>query len=441
VTAFVFRPSRVKNGKRVYFRMYSGRYRRPGDLKRTTVALHTSDRQVAEAKLRELISDIEKEQMGIAVPKRMRVAAETPLIDHIKAYCADLAAQGCSLEYVAIVKARQTKLTVDCGWKRLIDVTAESFQAWRTQQKLGAKTLNDYLAAMSGLLTSLQRAGLIEQNPLKSVRRCQTRGKERRNRRALTVDELAAVVAVAGVYRLAILTWYYTGLRRAELERLEWGDVQTTARGVLLIPRASTTKNRKSKPCYLPAWLARELIEARPSGASVGDRVFVRERIPSIWAYRTLLKRAGIAYKDDQGKQADVHALRRTMNTHLGLRGVDPQTRQEIMRHSDIRLTLDVYTDKPMLPVAEAIEKLPSFAKPPAYVPLDVPNPDFSGHKLSSAGTEECAHVMSQVVQDEQSLALTGTTEQNSEKAASLGLEPRQRDPESLVLPLHHEAK
>src|SRR5947207_10356658 len=29
----------------------------------------------------------------------------------------------------------------------------------------------------------------------------------------------------------------------------------------------------------------------------------------------------------------------------------------------------------------------------------------------------------------------------NTRKAASLGLEPRQRDPESLVLPLHHEAK
>jgi hypothetical protein len=26
-------------------------------------------------------------------------------------------------------------------------------------------------------------------------------------------------------------------------------------------------------------------------------------------------------------------------------------------------------------------------------------------------------------------------------KTASLGVEPRQRDPESLVLPLHHEAK
>src|SRR5260370_26995640 len=31
--------------------------------------------------------------------------------------------------------------------------------------------------------------------------------------------------------------------------------------------------------------------------------------------------------------------------------------------------------------------------------------------------------------------------EARKEKAASLGLEPRQRDPESLVLPLHHEAR
>lgn len=129
--------------------MYSGRYRMPGDLKRTIVALHTSDRQVAETKLRDLIRDIEKEEMGIAVPKRMRTAADTPLLDHIKAYCADLAAQGCSPEHVAIVKARQTKLTGDCGWKRVIDITAESFETWRAQQKLGAKTLNDYLSAMS----------------------------------------------------------------------------------------------------------------------------------------------------------------------------------------------------------------------------------------------------------------------------------------------------
>jgi hypothetical protein len=42
--------------------MYSGRYRRRGETKITTVALHVTDREVAERKLRELIKNIEREE-------------------------------------------------------------------------------------------------------------------------------------------------------------------------------------------------------------------------------------------------------------------------------------------------------------------------------------------------------------------------------------------
>ena len=420
MTEYVFRPKRWKGGKRVESRMYSGRYQRPGETRVTTVALHVTDKEVAKAKLRQLIRDMEREEIGIAVPKRLRIAAETPLRDHISAYCADLAGQQRCAEYVATVKARQTKLAVDCGWRRLIDVTAESFQTWRARQKLGAKTLNDYLAAMSGLCTWLQRAGLIERNPLTSVRKCETRGNERRHRRALTAEQLEAVVAVSGIYRLALLTLYYSGLRTGELERLEWGDVKTTGQGTFVIPRASTTKNHKSVLCPLPGWFARELIDARPQGASVGDRVFTEGRIPSIWTYRTLLKRAGIPYKDDQGKQADRHALRRTTNTHLALSDVNPQVRQEIMRHSDIRLTLDVYTDKPMLPIAEAIEKLPVFLKPLKDAHPCAHNPDFWGRELSRGDNSHVVKDVLEIVQDEErrrTLALTDVTEQDVEKS------------------------
>jgi integrase len=419
MTAYVFKPSRRKNGKLVQSRMYSGRYRRPGQTKITTVALNVTDRDVAERKLRELIRDIEREEIGVSVPKRMRVAAEAALVGHITAYCADLRARRRASEHVATTERRLKKLSADCNWRRLIDVTAESFQTWRAKQSWAAKTLNDYRAAMLGLFAWLQKTGRVEENPLKLVEKAETRGNERRKRRAFTLEELSALVSVSGEYRLAILADYYTGLRRNELEQVEWGDVQMSAGKTFVVVRASTTKNHEAKRCYVPSWFARELLQAKPSGARAGDRIFPGGSIPSIWVFRSLLKRAAIPYKDDQGRQADFHALRKTLNTHLALMAVDPQTRQEIMRHSDIALTLDVYTDKPMLPIAEAIEKLPVFLKQLEDAHPCAHNPDFSGHALSSDGTDKSGETVLQISQDEErrrELALTDTTEQNCEK-------------------------
>lgn len=419
MTAYVFRPSRRKNGKLVQSRMYSGRYRRPSQTQITTVSLHVTDRDVAERKLRELIRDIEREEIGVSVPKRMRVAAETALVGHITAYCADLRARRRASEHVATTERRLKKLSADCNWGRLIDVTAESFQTWRAPQSWAPKTLNDYRAAMFGLFAWLQKTGRVEENPMKLVEKVETRGNERRKRRAFTLEELGALVGVSGEYRLAILGDYYTGLRRNELAQVVWSDVRAAAGRTFIVVRASTTKNHEAKRCYLPSWFARELLQAKPSGARAGDRIFPRGSIPSIWVFRSLLKRAAIPYKDDQGRQADFHALRKTLNTHLALMAVDPQTRQEIMRHSDIKLTLDTYTDKGMLPVAEAIEKLPVFLKQLNAHPC-AHNPDFSGHELSRADKATSENEDSQAVQDEeprQQLALTDTTEQNCEES------------------------
>jgi integrase len=400
--------------------MYSGRYRRHGESKPRTVALYVTDKAVAEAKLRQLVRDIEQEEIGIAVPKRVRLAAEMSLLQHISAYCDDLAGRRCVPGHIATVGARLTKLAGECSWKRLIDVTAESFQAWRAKQGWAPKTLNDYLAAASALFAWLHRAGLVEQNPLRSVHKSETRGKERRKRRAFTADQLESIVAVAGGYRLAVLTAYYTGLRRNELKQLEWGDVHRSIDEIFIIPRASTTKNHQAQRCYLPLGFARELLWSKPREASAGDRIFPPRQIPSIWAFRTLLKRAGIAYKDEQGRQADFHALRRSLNTHLAQLEVDPHTRKEIMRHSDLALTLDVYTDKQMLPVAAAVAKLPVFVKQPKDAHLDAHNPDFSGHDPSRADNGGTVEDISETAEDEErrrTLALTDVTEQNSGKS------------------------
>lgn len=408
--AFVFKPTRIVQGRRVQSRLYSGRYRLAGQRKTTTIALHVTDKEVAEKKLKGLIREIERDAIGIGVPKRLRLAAENSWMEHVNAYCADLAGRRRDAEYIATTKRRLTKLGRDCNWTRIGDVTPEAFQGWRAKQSLGPKTLNDYLAAASGLIAWLQRSGLSDTNPFKSVVKAETRGNERRLRRAFTRDELRRVVAVAGENRLAILLAYYTGLRRGELRQLEWADIHEA----FVIARASTTKNREAKRCYLPSWFVTELQANKPDQSTGSVRVLVPGSIPSMWIFKRLLERAGIAYKDAQGRQADFHALRRSLNTHLAEQGIDPHTRKEIMRHSDLRLTLDVYTDGAMLPVAAAIEKLPVFAN----AQINAHNSGAAGHQQTLADTEIAVGNETQAPVNEErrrSLSLTDVVEQNSE--------------------------
>ena len=56
------------------------------------------------------------------------------------------------------------------------------------------------------------------------------------------------------------------------------------------------------------------------------------------------LAAAGIEKCDAQGRTVDVHCLRHTFATLLARNGVSPSIAQKLMRHSDIRLTMNTYT-------------------------------------------------------------------------------------------------
>ena len=56
----------------------------------------------------------------------------------------------------------------------------------------------------------------------------------------------------------------------------------------------------------------------------------------------------------------DVHALRHTFGTLLSKGGVTPRTAQAAMRHSDLKLTMNVYTDPALLDVRGALDALPA---------------------------------------------------------------------------------
>jgi integrase len=67
-----------------------------------------------------------------------------------------------------------------------------------------------------------------------------------------------------------------------------------------------------------------------------------------------------LSYCDENGLYADFHANRHTFITNLSRVGVKPRTAQSLARHSDIRLTMGVYTHIALMDQAEAIETLPA---------------------------------------------------------------------------------
>ena len=88
-------------------RVYRGRFRLGNDPKIFDVPLHTEIKEVAEAKLRQLVREKEEELAGIARPKPLVDAARKPLLVHLADYAADVAAQ-------LFAKARRPGTESDC---------------------------------------------------------------------------------------------------------------------------------------------------------------------------------------------------------------------------------------------------------------------------------------------------------------------------------------
>jgi len=82
-----------------------------------------------------------------------------------------------------------------------------------------------------------------------------------------------------------------------------------------------------------------------------------------------------------RGFEAPTSWLRHTFGTHLSKNGVAPRTAQAAMRHSNIHLTMNVYTDPSLLDVAGALEALPDLSlQEVAQADAGAGEPDAGSH-------------------------------------------------------------
>jgi integrase len=324
------------------------------------VSLGVTDKEVARVEADKFIKALEHENAGIALPKKQVTAAGLTLANLLAEYVDELKTRGRDAKYVKGTETRLALVFAGCRWKMLRDVSADSFMQWRRGQDLKAKTLNDYLCDVSSFLGWLVRLERLASNPLVKVGRVTRKdGEEDEERRAFTREEFEHLCSVSGpralIYRLTL----YTGMRRGEVKQLVWGDVRQEPNGSTFLKlRASTTKNGKVALQPVPPWLAELLEKHRPEGVKLSARVF--PSIPRMPRFYADLKAAGIPRVDERGHVAVFHSLRHTFGTWLWETGANPRVIQELMRHGDLRLTSQRYTDTAGLAMNDAVGKLPS---------------------------------------------------------------------------------
>ena len=155
------------------------------------------------------------------------------------------------------------------------------------------------------------------------------------------------------IYKTAILT----GLRFNELQTLKVGDVSFGDVPFIKLQRKNE-KNKKGSTVALRSDLAVDL-KAWCEGKVNVDLVF---SVPKglLRILNRDLKAADIPKIDSEGFVVHVHALRHSFGTHLSIAGVSPRVAQAAMRHSNISLTMNTYTDARLLDTSAAVESLPS---------------------------------------------------------------------------------
>src|SRR6266480_7095154 len=134
---YVIPGKKRQDGKRSPYR---GRFRLSPDEKFREVPLHTTDKQIARKRLREIVQEEADERAGFIRPKRQREAMQRRLLEHIEKFTAERYAIGRDEKYVRELKKKLLLMAAEVRWKLIADITPESVCSWRRKQKKSPKT-------------------------------------------------------------------------------------------------------------------------------------------------------------------------------------------------------------------------------------------------------------------------------------------------------------
>jgi integrase len=375
------------------------------------------DDKAAKQILANIVSEVEKVKSGIISREEARVGghSDAPLEKHVEAYMTHLRACERNADHIQGTRRAILRVANDCDFGRMRDVQRIKAERWLLKQAelgMSARTRNTYRIALVAFGNWCVRESRLLANPFAALPRANEAADRRRERRALTMEEIGKLLKAAEerplhnlmkvtkgkrkgqpltnlgqptrdhmhrvgqshamFYRIAV----FTGLRYSETKSLKIVDAHLDADLPYLDLHAMYDKARRGarQPLnanlvgHLRQYIASRLLHAqeearsenRPCPVVLSSEERLIPHVPLLRAFNLDLEYAGIEKKDQRGRTVDIHSLRHTFGTLLALSGVMPRTAMELMRHSDIRLTTNIYQHLELVDTAGAVNQLPT---------------------------------------------------------------------------------
>lgn len=348
----------------------------------------------------ELERQSERQEAGLADSYR-KGKSET-LKSHLEGFKKYLESKSNTEKHVVQTNNRVKKVISECKFVRWRDIKPDKLRDWLAEQRrsgnMGIKTSNHYLSAFKEFCNWLVRDGHTPSNPVAYLQALNAQTDVRRQRRALSAEEFEALVAAAAdgpsvqnmsgpdramLYVLAA----WTGYRRQELASLTRSSFKLNSSPPKVNVSAAYSKRRRQDvvPLHpevakrLKSWLATK--KDLPAGQPVFDlltpsgglrrtskmmmvdlerarEAWIKEADKNKKEQKRRKESDFLTYQDENGMYADFHANRHTFISNLAKSGVSPKVAQTLARHSDINLTMNVYSHVQMEEQAAAAAAL-----------------------------------------------------------------------------------
>ena len=261
-------------------------------------------------------------------------------------------------------KAFSTRAAYECylnrwilprwGDLRIDQVKSVAVEEWLDSIKRAKGTRAKIRNIMSAIFHHAMRYEWVDRNPIKLVRQSAKREKVPE---VLELFELQLLLSKLFVReRTLALLDAATGLRVSELLALRWSDVDfenlelNVTRSIWHQVVGNCKTEASAKPVPMDSYMAEDLLRWRRQSdyASDDDFVFASETMKGKQPYwpDNLMKRhiRPVAKANGINKNIGWHTFRHSFGTLLKANGEDVKTVQELLRHANSRITLDVYT-------------------------------------------------------------------------------------------------